>query len=193
MAKTETTQRQWESVAGDNPSGFKGDHRRKEANLPVEKVSWDDVEGWLEKMNEKTRMPSGWKWALPTEAQWEYACRAGTETEFAGTGELDEMGWYLGNAESGTERVGTKKPNAWGIHDMHGNVWEWCRDWYNGGYYGDNHTDPEGLDSGDGRVLRGGSWAIDAQFCRSADRSEFSPDYLSVILGFRPALVPSIQ
>ena len=87
MAKTETTLGQWERMMGDNPSQFTGE------DLPVETVSWDDVLGWLEKMNEKTPLPSGWKWALPTEAQWEYACRAGTETAFAGTGELDEMGW----------------------------------------------------------------------------------------------------
>jgi formylglycine-generating enzyme required for sulfatase activity len=184
MAKTETTQGQWERVMGDNPSDFSGE------DLPVETASWDDVQGWLEKMNEKAPLPSGWKWALPTEAQWEYACRAGTESAFAG--DLDEMAWYFENSGSTTNPVGTKKANAWGLHDMHGNVWEWCSDWY-GDYSSGSSSDPTGATTGGLRVLRGGSWDFLAQFCRSAYRRGGTPGYRGGNLGFRPALVPSIR
>jgi formylglycine-generating enzyme required for sulfatase activity len=185
MAKTETTQRQWERVIGEYPSGFSGE------DLPVETVSWVDVQGWLEKMNEKAPLPSGWKWALPTEAQWEYACRAGTESAFAG--DLDEMGWYRDNSGSKTNPVGTKKANAWGLHDMHGNVWEWCSDRY-GEYVIGSSSDPTGgATTGGSRVLRGGSWDYYAQHCRSADRSRVTPGNRLNSLGFRPALVPSIR
>jgi formylglycine-generating enzyme required for sulfatase activity len=184
MAKTETTQGQWERVMGENPSAFEGE------DLPVETVSWDDVQGWLEKMNETTPLPSGWKWTLPTEAQWEYACRAGTESAFAG--DLDEMAWYDENSGSTTNPVGTKKANDWGIYDLHGNVWEWCSDWY-GDYSSGSSSDPTGATVGDGRVGRGGSWSGLAQFCRSAYRFRFAPGRWSYFLGFRPALVPSIR
>ena len=184
MAKTETTQRQWERVMGENPSGFSGE------DLPVETVNWYDVQGWLEKMNEKAPLPSGWKWALPTEAQWEYACRAGTERAFAG--DLDEMAWYFENSGSTTNPVGTKKANAWGLHDMHGNVWEWCSDWY-GDYSSGSSSDPTGATTGVYRVYRGGSWGRNAQYCRSAYRYGFTPVLRFNYLGFRPALVPSIR
>jgi formylglycine-generating enzyme required for sulfatase activity len=184
MAKTETTQGQWERVMGENPSGFSGE------DLPVETVNWDDVQGWLEKMNEKAPLPSGWKWALPTEAQWEYACRAGTERAFAG--DLDEMAWYGENSGSTTNPVGTKQANAWGLHDMHGNVWEWCSDWY-GDYSSGSSSDPTGATTGDFRVFRGGSWLSVARGCRSAYRAGYSPDFRGRRLGFRPALVPSIR
>ena len=182
MAKTETTQGQWESVMGDNPSHFKG------MDLPVETVSWDDVQGWLGKMNERHPLPAGWKWELPTEAQWEYACRAGTETAFAG--DLDEMAWYVGNSGSNTNPVETKKANAWGLHDMHGNVWEWCRDWY-GDYPSGVASDPKGSAAGSLRVSRGGSWRYYAAFCRSAYRFRDTPGYRDGILGFRVAAVPA--
>jgi formylglycine-generating enzyme required for sulfatase activity len=185
LAKTETTQGQWERVMGDNPSHFSGE------DLPVEMVSWDDVQGWLEKMNEKAPLPSGWKWALPTEAQWEYACRAGTESAFAG--DLDEMGWYMDNSGSKTNPVGTKQANAWGLCDMHGNVWEWCSDWY-GDYSSGSSSDPTGgATTGDDRVGRGGSWVSNAQDCRSADLLKLTPGHRYNDLGFRPALVPSIR
>jgi formylglycine-generating enzyme required for sulfatase activity len=184
MAKTETTQGQWESVMGENPSAFEGE------DLPVENVSWDDVQGWLEKMNETTPLPSGWKWTLPTEAQWEYACRAGTETAFAG--DLDEMAWYDENSGSTTNPVGTKKANAWGLHDLHGNVWEWCSDWY-GDYSSGSSSDPTGATTGVIRVYRGGSWGNFAQDCRSAYRRGSTPGLRGNFLGFRPALVPSIR
>ena len=184
MAKTETTQGQWERVMGENPSAFEGE------DLPVENVSWDDVQGWLEKMNETTPLPSGWKWALPTEAQWEYACRAGTESAFAGY--LDEMAWYDENSGSTTNPVGTKKANAWGLHDMHGNVWEWCSDWY-GDYSSGSSSDPTGATTGVGRVIRGGSWNLGARGCRSAYRHWNAPGFRLSVLGFRPALVPSVR
>ena len=182
MAKTETTQGQWKRVMGGNPSDFSGE------DLPVETVSWDDVQKWLEKMNEKTPLPSGWKWALPTEAQWEYACRAGTESAFAG--DLDEMAWYGENSGSTTNPVGTKQANAWGLHDMHGNVWEWCSDWY-GDYSSGSSSDPTGATTGDRRLRRGGSWSGFAQRCRSAGRSGGTPGDRYYGLGFRPALVPA--
>jgi formylglycine-generating enzyme required for sulfatase activity len=184
MAKTETTQGQWVFGAIYDMSYFSGE------DLPVETASWDDVQGWLEKMNEKTPLPSGWKWALPTEAQWEYACRAGTESAFAG--DLDEMACYDENSGSTTNSVGTKKANAWGLHDMHGNVWEWCSDWY-GDYSSASSSDPTGATAGVSRVRRGGSWDFDAQGCRSAYRRRYAPDYRNDDLGFRPALVPSIR
>jgi formylglycine-generating enzyme required for sulfatase activity len=185
MAKTETTQGHWERVMRENPSDFSGE------DLPVETVSWVDVQGWLEKMNEKAPLPSGWKWALPTEAQWEYACRAGTKRAFAG--DLDEMAWYDENSGSKTNPVGTKKANAWGLHDMHGNVWEWCSDRY-GEYVIGSSSDPTGgATTGGSRVLRGGSWDYYAQHCRSADRSRVTPGNRLNSLGFRPALVPSIR
>ncbi|MBL9159485.1 MAG: SUMF1/EgtB/PvdO family nonheme iron enzyme [Verrucomicrobiales bacterium] len=182
MAETECTQGQWESVTGENPSEFKGEV------LPVEMVSWHDVQGWLVKMNEKTPLPSGWKWALPTEAQWEYACRAGTATPFAG--DLDEMAWYGENSGGGTNAVATKMANAWGIFDMHGNVWEWCGDWY-GVYPGGSATDPTGDPDGSYPVSRGGDRNGDAASCRSANRNWVAPGNRSNNLGFRPAAVPA--
>ncbi len=182
LAKTEVTQAQWEAVMGSNPSQFKG------ANLPVENVSWDDAQSFVAKLNDKQILPQGWKFALPTEAQWEYACRAGEKGPYSG-GSLDEVGWYDGNSGSKTNEVSQKKPNAWGLHDMHGNVYEWCADWYsdtlNGG------VDPTGLSSGDDRVFRGGSWYLNASYCRAAYRRGGSPGHRGNRLGFRPALVPS--
>lgn len=193
MAKTEATQGQWERVTGDNPSESKGN------DLPVESVSWDDVQGWLEKKNERAPLPSGWKWALPTEAQWEYACRAGTETPYAGTGELNEMGWYDDNSGSTIKSVATKKANDWGFYDMHGNVREWCADWY-GDYPSGSSTDPTGSSLGDQRVARGGSRYEYELMCRAACRHSALPSsrgegFLGFLYsqGFRPALVPSIQ
>jgi formylglycine-generating enzyme len=192
MAKTETTQGQWESVVGENPSEFKSE------DLPVETVSWEDVQGWLEKMNEQAPLPSGWKWALPTEAQWEYACRAGTETVFSFGNVLDgtqancDGGYPYGMSAKGpdlekTTRVGSYATNAWGLHDMHGNVWEWCADWY-GDYPSGSASDPMGASLGSYRVYRGGSWNLNAQLCRTAYRGRDTPSVRYLHLGFRPAL-----
>jgi formylglycine-generating enzyme required for sulfatase activity len=182
LAKTEVTQAQWEAVVGSNPSHFKG------PNLPVENVSWKDVQAYLAKLNEKGILPAGWRFSLPTEAQWEYACRAGEKGPFSG-GTLDEVAWYDENSAEQTHEVGQKKPNAWGLHDMHGNVCEWCSDWSEETLKGG--IDPAGPASGDERVHRGGSWAYDALGCRAAYRGSFSPLTVTDDLGFRIAIVQS--
>ena len=170
MAKTEVTQAQWQSVMGKNPSAHKG------KNLPVEQVTWNDCQAFCKKLG----------LALPTEAQWEYACRAGSSGPYAGTGKLDDMGWYIRNSgdEGQTHLVGQKQPNAWGLYDMHGNVQEWCADCY--GKYPDGPvTNPTGGASGN-RVLRGGSYGGFASFCRSASRFAYIPDDSDDTIGFRP-------
>ena len=182
MAKTEVTQAQWRAVMGSDPSHFKGD------DLPVEVVSWDDAQKFIKKVNDSGVIPEGWKVALPTEAQWEYACRAGETGPYSG-GTIEQVAWYDGNRGSKTRPVGTKKPNAWGLYDMHGNVWEWCADWYDDSLSGG--TDPSGPSSGVYRVVRGGSWRGNAARCRAAVRSWNPPDSRFDPLGFRPALVPS--
>lgn len=182
LAKTELTQAQWEAVMGSNPSQFKG------PNLPVENVSWEDAQAFIAKLNDKQILPEGWKFALPTEAQWEYACRAGEKRPYSG-GSLDEAGWYAGNSGGKTNEVAKKKPNAWGLYDMHGNVDEWCADWYEDTLKGG--IDLVGPSSGALRVLRGGSWYDDASNCRAAYRFRFDPGGRINFLGFRPALVPS--
>jgi formylglycine-generating enzyme required for sulfatase activity len=182
LAKTEVTQSQWEAVMGSNPSQFKG------SNMPVENVSWEDAQAFIAKLNENQILPQGWKFALPTEAQWEYACRAGEKGPYSG-GSLDNVGWYDGNSADKTHEVGQKKPNAWGLQDMHGNVWEWCADWYAETLQGG--VDPTGLSSGVSRVLRGGSWDYRASNCRAAYRLRYFPGFRRNDLGFRPALVPS--
>jgi formylglycine-generating enzyme required for sulfatase activity len=185
MAQTECTQGQWEAVMGSNPSKCKG------SNLPVEQVSWEDAVAYCVKLTQKQRsegvLPEGWKYALPTEAQWEYACRAGSTA--ARYGELDVVAWYPGNSGRITHPVGSKEANAWGLQDMLGNVNEWCGDWY-GDYPSGSVTNPKGPSSGSFRVLRGGSWYCNPQFCRAAYRNRSAPDYRLNCIGFRPALVP---
>jgi formylglycine-generating enzyme required for sulfatase activity len=177
MQTTEVTQGQWERVMGSNPSHFKncGD------NCPVEKVSWEDCQQFIRKLNgmEETR-----KYRLPTEAEWEYAARSGTTGAYAG--DLDAMAWYDNNSGSKTHAVGGKAPNAWGLYDMHGNVWEWCQDWY-GDYPSGSVTDPAGANSSSYRVVRGGGWSRYAGGCRSADRGRIAPGYRDSLLGFRLA------
>jgi formylglycine-generating enzyme required for sulfatase activity len=124
LGQTEVTQGQWEAVTGGNPSYFSGSDR-----LPVEYVRWDDVQAFIGKLNESKMLPAGWKFALPTEAQWEYACRAGSKGPYHGS-KLDEIGWHYGNSDRKTQAVARKQANAWGLYDMHGSVWEWCADWY---------------------------------------------------------------
>jgi formylglycine-generating enzyme required for sulfatase activity/serine/threonine protein kinase len=192
LAKTEVTQRQWQLVMGNNPSHFKGEI------LPVEQVLWDEAMEYCRKLTERERLAGrlqeGYVYTLPTEAQWEYAARAGTTGDYGGTGRLDDMGWYDRNSGHSTKPVGTKGANAWGLHDMHGNVWEWCLDWY-GPYPGGSVTDPTGPAPGNRRVLRGGSWGGTAVYCRSAVRGSWEPGLrnsnLGFHLGFRPALTPS--
>ena len=177
MGETPVTQKQWESVMGKNPSCFKGDDR------PVEGVSWEDCQEFIQKVNAK--LLDG-QVRLPTEAEWEYACRAGTTTPYGGTGNLDEMGWYGGNSGGETHPVGQKKPNAWGLYDMHGNVWEWCADWF-GDYPSGSVTDPTGPSSGETRVRRGGSWSRSAS--RSGKPSDSTP---ADNQGVRVVLVPEM-
>lgn len=180
LAKTETTQALWERIAEENPSRFKG------SELPVESVSWDNARVWLEKMNEAHPMSSGWKWDLPTEAQWEYACRAGTEGPFSGE-RLDAIGWYLVNSGKKTKPVGTKGANPWGLHDMHGNVGEWCADAFNA-FEDAPVRDPFEERNFAGYVYRGGDYDAEAKDCRSATRGSGRPDAGYSIIGFRLAL-----
>jgi formylglycine-generating enzyme required for sulfatase activity len=183
LGKTEVTQRQWDAVMGSNPSKFKG------AELPVENVSWDDCLTFMWKLNVKLKTggTKPGKFRLPTEAEWEYACRAGTTGPYAG--DLDGMGWYSKNSGSTTHVAGQKRANAWGFYDMHGNLWEWCQDWY-GAYPTGNVTDPVGMVIGADRVFRGGSWFNGSSFNRSAYRGGGVPSSSDVLFGFRVALAP---
>ncbi len=185
IGKTEVTQRQWELVMGNNPSHFKG------ADNPVECVSWNDCVEFCRKLTQREqaagRLPVGYTYRLPTEAQWEYACRAGTTTRYNfgnETNALDQAGWYDSNSGATTNPVGQKAVNAWGLHDMHGNVWEWCQDWY-GPYDGAATVDPTGAASGDSRVLRGGSWMFFPGACLSAFRLNDYPSRTYDSDGFR--------
>ncbi len=178
MGKTEVTQRQWLAVIGTTPSTFKG------ADLPVESVSWEDCQDFFKKLNEK--LADG-RYRLPTEAEWEYACRAGTTGPYAG--ELYDLGYFYGFGGNWTHVVGQKRANAWGLYDMHGNVSEWCEDWY-GNYTVENEIDPKGSVSGSSRVIRGGCWLSGMDCCRSADRYGYAPEDVKNGIGFRVALPP---
>jgi sulfatase modifying factor 1 len=186
LGKHEVTQAQWEKVMGSNPSHCKG------ATLPVEKVSWDEAIKFCEKLTqtekEAGRLPEGWTYTLPTEARWEYACRAGTTTAYSFGDEITpkQANYYEGKIGKTTE-VGTYPANAWGFHDMHGNVWEWCLDWY-GDYPNGSASDPVGQSDGSARVYRGGSWVDYGWIMRSANRNRSTPDYRSNNLGFRLSL-----
>ena len=183
LAETECTQGQWEAVMGGNPSNFEGTER------PVEQVSWGEAVEYCRKLTAKQRaegiLPEGWEWRLPTEAEWEYAVRGGTTG--ARYGELEAIAWHRGNSGARTHDVNGKMANEWGLHDMLGNVWEWCSDWH-GDYPTGSVTDPTGPISGSYRVFRGGSWNDDARFARSAYRGRNAPGNRSNALGFRPAL-----
>jgi formylglycine-generating enzyme required for sulfatase activity len=187
LGKYEVQQAQWEAVMGNNPSTFKG------ATNPVEQVSWDDCQQFLDKLTAKTAEQGG-RFVLPTQAEWEYACRGGSTTRFSfgdAARSLGEYAWYKDNSEQKTHPVGKKKPNAWGLYDMHGNVWEWCHDLYDEKYYSNTATDdPQGPSLGVRRVLRGGSWRIPAGICRSAGCDSGVPGYRDTGLGFRVARVP---
>jgi len=209
IGETEVTQGLWRAVMGSNPSRFKdcGD------DCPVEKVSWRDVQEFITKLN---RIEGGNKYRLPTEAEWEHAAKAGSDSAFANGGiselkcgqdpNLDTMGWYCGNSGvsysgcydasgwggpkcAGTHPVARKQPNAWGLYDMHGNVWEWCNDWF-GDYPSGSVTDPAGPSKGAYRVDRGGSWLNNARYCRAAYRNGYTPGYGSDGLGCRLVRIP---
>ena len=175
IGKYEVTQQQWQAVMGSNPSGFKG------ATLPVETVSWDDVQGFLQRLNARN---DGYRYRLPTEAEWEYAARAGTTDKYAGASALGDVAWYGDNSGRKTHPVGQKRPNAWGLYDMLGNVWEWCQDWY-GDYSSSSVENPAGPSSGPGRVLRGGSLYQSASTTRVSIRDGIVPGGRGDGLGFR--------
>ena len=189
LGATEVTQSQYEAIMGKNPSHFDGD------DCPVEKVSWNDAVEFCRKLTERERragrLPEDQVYRLPTEAEWEYACRAGSETAYCfgdNAGQLDAYAWYYINSGHQTHDVGQKKPNAWGLYDMHGNVWEWCSDWYDDDYPRGAVTDPTGPVKGSYRVYCGGCWGSSARSCRSADRGRWnSPSVTSSGLGFRLA------
>jgi len=183
MGIHEVTQGQYEAVMGDNPSKF------IDAAKPVESVSWEEAVEFCRKLSRKTHQSV----ALPTEAQWEYACRAGSKMRF-GFGDDDRQlsgfARYGQGAEAGTVAVGAKKPSAWGLYDMHGNVWEWCADWYASSYVNAATQDPAGPLSGQWRVLRGGSWVNTWEGCRCAARNKSAPDVRYNGLGFRVVVNP---
>jgi len=190
LQTTEVTQGQWKAVMGSNPSYFSncGD------NCPVEKVSWNDCQSFIATLNQ---LEGTTKYRLPTEAEWEYACRAGTTTPF-NTGNClstDEANYDGSRPYTGCPSgiylqapvpVKSFSPNAWGLYDMHGNVWAWCSDWY-GAYPGNEVTDPDGPSNGTERVMRGGGWHNPARSCRSADRGLGIPGDKGYSVGFRVA------
>jgi formylglycine-generating enzyme required for sulfatase activity len=178
LGKYEVTQAQWEAVMGNNPSHFTGNQNR-----PVGNVSWNDVQEFIRALNTKEH---GIKHRLPTEAEWEYAARAGTKTAYSfgdNASELDKYGWYNDNSKSETHPVGQLKPNAWGLYDMHGNVWEWVQDRYTP-YISSSTQDPQGPSLGFDRVFRGGEWGSDAVYCRSANRGKAPASFRDRALGF---------
>ena len=184
ISQFEVTQAQWEAIMEENPSRFSDC-----PNCPVEKVSWDDVQDFIKKLNSYSNKT----YRLPTEAEWEYAAGAGTNYTYAGSNSLGQVGWYNENSGSKTHAVGTKGANGWGLYDMSGNVWEWCSDWYGSDYYVNSpSSNPKGPGNGQYRVLRGGSWFNDASRCRVSYRNNRGdPSYRYDFIGFRLARVGS--
>ncbi|MFP4055743.1 MAG: formylglycine-generating enzyme family protein [Candidatus Brocadiia bacterium] len=183
MGVTEVTQKHYEKVMAKNPSRFDGD------DLPVENVSWFDATAFCEKLSE---MDDSGSYRLPTEAEWEYACRAGTQTTYYWGDEFDgRYAWIDKEPDGPTNPVGKLRPNKWGLHDMSGNVWEWCQDWYAPNYMGAKQVDPTGPAKGKGRVLRGGSWYYNEDSCRSANRRTHPPERVDGDAGFRVVYVPA--
>jgi sulfatase modifying factor 1 len=182
IGKYEVTQGQWQSVMGSNPSFFK----KCGEKCPVEQVSWNDVQGFITKLNAKT----GKKYRLPTEAEWEYAARSGGKKEkYAGTSsdvELGKYAWYSANSGGRTHPAGERQPNGLGLYDMTGNVWEWCQDWYGEKYYSQSsRKNPTGPASGTRRVLRGGAWIFEPAGIRASARYSLTPDARGDLYGFR--------
>lgn len=183
IGKYEVTQDLWQAVMGSNPSYFKGSRR------PVEQVGWNDCQTFISKLNSMT----GKRFRLPTEAEWEFACRGGTKSlgyKYSGSNSLGIVAWYTDNSGSTTHDVGMKSPNELGIFDMSGNVWEWCSDWYGSSYNSNAQINPTGPSSGSGRVYRGGSWG-DLPILvswRSSNRSYGTPVYSDYSLGLRLVL-----
>lgn len=186
IGKTEVTQELWQAVMGSNPSYHSG------YNLPVEQVSWNDSQEFIDKLNIATKdiRPKGLVFQLPTEAEWEYAARGGYKSKgykYSGSNDIGSVAWYWDNSSSHTHTVATKMPNELGLYDMSGNVWEWCSDWY-GSYSSDSQINPNGPSNGNSRVFRGGSWNRDAKDCRLSNRNNDSSSSRSGYLGLRLAL-----
>jgi formylglycine-generating enzyme required for sulfatase activity len=208
IQSTEVTQSQWKAIMGENPSYFKGD------NLPVDNVSWDDAMAFCKKLGEREKR----KFRLPTEAEWEFAARAGKDGPVAGSGKLPDMAWFADNSgaaaidaanlwdnepgnyfnkllanKCGSHSVATRKANDWGIYDMQGNVVEWVADWYAADYFRNSpKSDPTGPEKStlNSRLLRGGSWGSDVRHCRLADRDWNEPGKRSPSYGFRVVMDP---
>jgi formylglycine-generating enzyme required for sulfatase activity len=174
LGATEVTQAQWKAAMGQRRGKFEGD------DLPVEDISWNEARAFCEKLSKA----EGRTYRLPTEAEWEYACRAGSTGRFGGD-KLDDLAWYDANGDSKTHPVAAKKPNAWGLFDMHGNVAEWCADAYTPNYPSGTVADPAGPAEGKGRVVRGGSFASLERGCRCASRSSTSAAYQMKTIGLR--------
>jgi formylglycine-generating enzyme required for sulfatase activity len=179
FSETPCTQGQWSLLMPYNPSKFRG------ADLPVEQVSWEDAREFAHKLTEfhhkMGHISAGWRWDLPTEAQWEYACRVRKSGDFYGP--IESVAWYQLNSQKRTHPVGARQPNAWGLQDMHGNVGKWCLDWYRQ-YPFEAVTHPVGPAFGTFRVYRGGGWSDSARCCRSAYRGRSVPDFRSSNIGF---------
>ena len=179
IGKYEVTQEEWEAVMGSTPSEFKGTKR------PVEKVSWDDCQEFIRKLNAMT----GKRFRLPTEAEWEFAARGGNKSrgyKYAGGNTIDDVAWYGNNSDDHPHNVGTKSPNELGLYDMCGNVWEWCEDWLDK-YSKKLQTNPKGPSEGFFRVIRGGSWFLNAGDCRVSRRYGSMPDFRDYLIGLRLA------
>ncbi len=188
MGKYEVTQEEWQRVMNSNPSSYRG------KNLPVEQVSWPDANEFCDNLNKLARtageLPKGWEYRLPTEAQWEYACRAGSTTPYSFGNDPKQLGdyaWYRENSGMKTHPIGKKKPNNWGLHDMHGNVFEWCMDSFQ--EFPPGGDDPVVLKEAGVRIFRGSSYGAIPRFCRTAVRSRFTPDSRAPYLGIRVVLV----
>ena len=180
ICKYEVTQALWRAVMGSNPSKFKGD------NLPVEQVSWNDCQTFINRLNNYT----GRNFRLPTEAEWEFAARGGNYSrryKYSGSNYIGDVAWYADNSGNRTHPVGTKQANELGLYDMSGNVWEWCSDWY-GSYSSYSQSNPTGATSGFGRVERGGNWCGLARYCCSSHRSYYAPGNSFDDLGLRLVL-----
>lgn len=184
IGRYEITQAQWQTVMGGNPSNFKGE------DLPVEQVSWTDAHEFIKKLNERG---DAFVYRLPTEAEWEYACHGGMTGDSMGT--LDALAWYFNNSAGKTHPVGEKQPNAWGLYDTLGNVWEWCEDVYHDSYRGAPTDGSAWLTGGDQkyRVLRGGSWIDNAFYCRTNERIRGTPDTRQRNSGLRIVAVARTQ
>jgi formylglycine-generating enzyme required for sulfatase activity len=185
LGKYKVMQDQWDALMGSNSSAFRG------PQYPVNAVSWDDCQTYIKKLDDKFPPHRG-KFRLPTEAQWEYACRAGGTTEWSFGDDVSKLGdyaWCRTNAEESIHPLGQKKPNAWGLYDMHGDLWEWCADSYDRRYYASSPAvDPAGPSPNGYRVLRGGSWNLGPEYARSARRSWLGQNVGSFLHGFRLAM-----